>query len=73
MFENPIEFSSFVEKSASEKGMGLLEFLAQYVEENSIEEETIPPLLTPILKSKIEEEARKQYSMPKRTYNQLDI
>lgn len=73
MFNNAIEFSTFIEQKAWEHDMGLLEYLTHYVTENSIEEDTIPELLTPALKNKIEAEARKQYSMPKQTTGEIDL
>lgn len=73
MFESPIEFSAFIEKGAEQNDMGLLEFLTEYVVQNSIEEEVIPPMLTSALKAKIEKEAQKEYFMPKKTYQELDL
>ena len=73
MFNNALEFSAFIELNAAIQEMGLLEFLTDYVVENSIEEETIPPMLTPALKAKIEAEARQQYSMPKLSYEEIDL
>lgn len=73
MFNNAIEFSTFIENAAREKNLGILECLTEYVTENSIEEETIPPMLTPALIAKIETEARAQYSMPKKTYEEIDL
>jgi hypothetical protein len=73
MFNNAIEFSTFIQQKATENDVGVLEYLTHYVTENSIEEETIPELLTPALKAKIEEEARRQYSMPKKTTVEIDI
>lgn len=73
MFNNAIDFSAFIESKAVENDMGILEFLTEYVTENSIEEDTIPPMLTPAIKAKIEVEARQQYSMPKKTYEEIDL
>lgn len=73
MFKSAIEFSQFIEEQAYMKDMDLLEFLTDYVTENSIDEETIPQLLTPAIKAKIEIEARAQYSMPKITNEEIDL
>lgn len=73
IFCSPIEFSTMIENLAWEKDVDVLEALTIFVTENSIEEEVIPPLLTPSLKLKIEEEARKRYIMPKKTTEEIDI
>lgn len=73
MFSNAIEFSKFIEAQAQEMEMEILEFLTFYVVSNSIDEETIPPLLTPSIKERIEEEARKRYIMPKKTTDEIDL
>ena len=73
IFWNAIDFSTMIENLAWEKNIDVLEALTVFVTENSIEEETIPPLLTPALKMKIEEEARKRYIMPKKTTEEIDL
>ena len=73
MFNNAIEFSIFIETTAKEKEMGILEFLTEYVTLNSIDEVEIPPLLTDAIKVKIEAEARLLYSMPKKTDGEIDL
>lgn len=73
MFANAIEFSKFIESQAIEHEMDILEFLSFYVVSNSIDEETIPALLTPSIKEKIEAEARKRYIMPKKTTSEIDL
>lgn len=73
MFNNAIEFSTFIETSAKERNVGILEFLTEYVVLNSIDEEAVPPMLTPAIVNKIEAEARLMYSMPKRTEQEIDL
>lgn len=73
MFNNAIEFSTFIENSARDRDMGILEFLTEYVTLNSIDEEAIPPMLTAAIVNKIEAEARLLYSMPKRTEQEIDL
>lgn len=73
MFHNAVEFSLFIEREAKQREIGVLEFLTEYVTLNSIDEEEIPPLLTEALKIKIETEARKLYSMPKKTEGEIDV
>lgn len=73
IFCNAIDFSTMIENLAWEKNIDVLEALTIFVTENSIEEEVIPPLLTPSLKLKIEEEARKRYIMPKKTTEEIDM
>lgn len=62
-FKSPVEFSLYIEQRAIAKGMEILEFLSEYVVENSIDEESIPPLLTEAIKQKIMAEAKKKYIM----------
>ena len=64
-FNSPVEFSLFIENMALQKDMDILECLTEYVTENSIDEESIPALLTDAIKCKIMEEARKKYIMPR--------
>lgn len=71
IFKNPIEFSKFIENGASEAGVGVLEYLAFYVTQNSFDEEEAANLLTPALKNKIFDEAKLSHSMPKRTETEL--
>lgn len=71
LFKNEIEFSKFIESKAEEEEVSVLEFLTFYVTQNSIDEEEAARMLTPALKNKIFEEARKYHSMPKRTETEL--
>lgn len=71
LFKNEIEFSKFIEKEAEANEVGILEYLAHYVTQNSIDEEEVARMITPALKNKLFEEAKKTHSMPKKTETEL--
>lgn len=54
MFESPNEFSLFIETSAIEKNITVVDALLQYCEDNYIEPEEITKLINRSLKDKLE-------------------
>jgi len=54
MFESASEFSLFIETTANENGIGVVEALLQYCEENYIEPEEVQKLINKSLKDKLE-------------------
>lgn len=56
-FNNPTDFSQFVEKEAKRKGIGYLEALVEYCESKDIEPASIAKSITSSLKQKIQAEA----------------
>lgn len=55
IFQDPNEFSVFIESTAAKKHQTCLEVLVDYVEERDIEVESIANLISPSLRAKLEQ------------------
>lgn len=56
-FTTPEEFSQYVESSAKNIGINLMEFLLEYCEQRDVDPISISGIITPGLKKKIQKEA----------------
>lgn len=54
MFESANDFSLFIETTANEKNIGVVDALLQYCEENFIEPDEVTKLINKSLKDKLE-------------------
>ena len=71
-FKTSTEFSQYIEKQASETGLGCMDLLVDYCVKNEIEMESVSALLTTSLKEKIRAEAE-ELNMLKRKDGKLPL
>lgn len=73
IFETMAHFCIHIETLAREKNLTHLEALTLFCEENDVSYDRVNDLLSESLKEKIYNDARKVYSMPKRTTESMDL
>ena len=72
MFESPSQFSFHIEELAAKSGETYIETILSYCDENFIDYNDVAKMISPVLKQKIYEQAKKEYAMPKETTNTLE-
>ena len=72
IFDSPAQFSLHIETLSLDTDQSYIETILEFCDENFVDYEDVAKLITPVLKQKILEQARLQFSMPKETSYRLD-
>lgn len=72
IFDSPAQFSLHIETLSAQSDQTYIETILEFCDDNLVDYDDVAKLLTPVLKQKILEQARLQFSMPKETSYRLD-